>query len=452
MSEFATKQLDQAGDVDIQELTIISSKGTFLDVRDYLSELNLYEDIFSPSLYGNLLLSDSRNLIKELPIIGDEYLVVKFKTPTIEAPIEKTFRIYSVTDRKVANDLNTQVYLLHFISKESVIDTVKPLYRSFEGKVDEVVSEIWETYFQSNRTVKVEEDKINLFDNKTKLVIINEPKNKVKYVSPGWTPFKNINFCASKALPSHGEACNYLFFESSKNFYFTNIENIFEANNNTSNSPINLGRYFFKVSDVEKKESAVSKLFQVQNFRVKKTVDHLSNYDNGYLSNRLITLDFINKDYRAHDYDIVERFSNYVHSQGERSIPLFSRDTVRTPLSKIKFYPQHPGLHTSVSNNINEVMPEIYGNRLSNLLELSNFKVIIDVPGRTDAEVGCMLNFVYPDISPRDDRDSSKVNDDVYYSGNYLVTAIRHKINLLSHNMTMELVKDSLKRKDEQDF
>ena len=94
MSEFATKQLDQAGDVDIQELTIISSKGTFLDVRDYLSELNLYEDIFSPSLYGNLLLSDSRNLIKELPIIGDEYLVVKFKTPTIEAPIEKTFRIF----------------------------------------------------------------------------------------------------------------------------------------------------------------------------------------------------------------------------------------------------------------------------------------------------------------------------------------------------------------------
>ena len=452
MSDYATKQLDQAGDVDIQELTIISSKGTFLDVRDYLSELNLYEDIFSPSLYGNLLLSDSRNLIKELPIIGDEYLVVKFKTPTIEAPIEKTFRIYSVTDRKVANDLNTQVYLLHFISKESVIDTVKPLYRSFEGKIDEIVSEIWKTYFQSNRTVKVEEEKINLFDNKTKLVIINEPKNKIKYISPGWTPFKNINFCASKSLPSHGEACNYLFFESSKNFYFTNIENIFEANNNTSNSPINLGRYFYKVSDVEKKESTVSKLFQVQDFRVKKTVDHLSNYDNGYLSNRLITLDFINKDYRAHDYDIVDRFQNYVHSQGERSIPLFSRDTVRTPLSKIKFYPQHPGLHTSVSKNINEVMPEIFGNRLSNLLELSNFKVIIDVPGRTDAEVGCMLNFVYPDISPRDDRDSSKVNDDVYYSGSYLVTAIRHKINLLSHNMTMELVKDSLKRKDEQDF
>jgi len=452
MSEYATKQLDRAGDVDIQELTIISAQGKFLDVKDYLSELNIFEDIFSPSLYGNMLVQDSRNLIKELPITGDEYIVVKFKTPTINASISKTFRIYSVTDRSVANDLNTQTYLLHFISKESIIDTVKPLYRSFEGNIDQIVGDIWTTYFQSNRTVDIKNNKINFFENLTQLFILNSPKNKIKYVSPGWTPFKNINFCASKSIPSEGKACNYLFFESSKNFYFTNIEGIFNSNNTSTNSPLNLGKYFYKVTDVEQKSSAISKLFQISSFRVKKTVDHLVNYDSGYLANRLITLDFINKEYKAHDYDIVKKFNTYAHSEGENAIPLFSSDTVRTPLSKIKFYPQQPGLHTSVENNISEVMPEIYGNRLSNLLELSNFKLIIDVPGRSDAEVGCMLDFVYPDISPRDETDSSKTNDDIYYSGNYLVTAIRHKINLLSYNMTMEIVKDSLKRKNEQDF
>ena len=43
--------------------------------------------------------------------------------------------------------------------------------------------------------------------------------------------------------------------------------------------------------------------------------------------------------------------------------------------------------------------------------------------------------------------DLTKSNEDQYYSGNYLVTAIRHKINLLRHTMTMEIVKDSLTNK-----
>ena len=55
-----------------------------------------------------------------------------------------------------------------------------------------------------------------------------------------------------------------------------------------------------------------------------------------------------------------------------------------------------------------------------------------------------MLYFSYPDISPKAETDSSKTNEDKYYSGNYLVTAIRHKINLYKHTMTMELVKDAL--------
>lgn len=429
-----------AGAVDIQVLSLVSGNGTHIDIRDYLSEINIYEDIFSPSLYGTLLLVDSRNLIKEMPIVGDEYLVVKIKTPSTNSFISKTFRVYSVTNREIVRDLNTQTYLLHFISKEAIVDTVKPLFRSFTGRISDVVKSIFDKYIVTTRTFDIINNTVQTNEERTKLTVLSETKNKVKFVSPGWTPFKCINWCASKSIPDEGTACNFLFFETTKGFYFVNLEKLFSINNKTEQ--ISMGKYFYKISQV-KNNDVNEKMFIAEDFQIIKTTDHLQNYDNGYLASRLITLDVINKKYEAFDYDHVEKFDSYEHSQGERSQPLFMKDSVRNPLTKIKFYPINPGLHT-IDSNINENMPNIYSNRMSNLLELSNFKLNINVPGRTDAEVGRMIYFSFPDVSPKADEDKVLSGEDAYYSGYYLVSAIRHKISLHKHTMTMEIIKDAL--------
>ena len=62
-----------------------------------------------------------------MDITGEEYLIVKFKTPTSESFISKTFRIYAITDRKIVRDLNTQTYVLQFVSKEFIINQVKQM-------------------------------------------------------------------------------------------------------------------------------------------------------------------------------------------------------------------------------------------------------------------------------------------------------------------------------------
>jgi len=79
-------------------------------------------------------------------------------------------------------------------------------------------------------------------------------------------------------------------------------------------------------------------------------------------------------------------------------------------------------------------------------LDLTNIKLNLTIPGRTDVEVGKMLYFSYPSLGGKDDSnnaDPSK-SEDPSYSGYYFITAIRHKLNFNEHNMTMECVKDSL--------
>lgn len=436
-----------AGSIDIQELTLFANNGKFMDVKDFMVELNIFEDIFGNNMHGNMLVSDGRNLIKELPIIGEEYLYVKFKTPNTESFIEKSFRIYSLTDREIVKDRNTQIYTLNFVSLESFVNTVKPLFKTFSGKVSDVVRTIFNDYIQANRfPVKTGKD-FEFPDNPSKIDILVETLNSVKFVSPGWTPFKCINWLCSKSIPKEGKACNFLFFESNKSFMYGNIESFFRVNQETKGA-FSIGEYIYNVNAIDRNKSPIQKLFNIEEFQVIKTVDHLDNFSSGYLANRLITLDVKNKIYQSTDYDAIEEFKNYTHTE-ENPRPLFDATSARTPLTDIKFKPVHPGLFEGIEKNANERAPDIHGNRKSNLRELDNFKINLIVPGRTDVEVGRMLKFIFPDVSPKGEKDVSLPVDDKYYSGFYLITAIRHKITLQTHYMSMEIIKDSLKATDE---
>jgi hypothetical protein len=88
-------------------------------------------------------------------------------------------------------------------------------------------------------------------------------------------------------------------------------------------------------------------------------------------------------------------------------------------------------------------MGEIYGNRLSNMKELDNLKLNIIIHGRTDIEAGQFINIRFPDMEPPSEADIARDKIDSRYSGRYLITAINHKINLLNHSMSMEVIKDS---------
>jgi murein DD-endopeptidase MepM/ murein hydrolase activator NlpD len=67
----------------------------------------------------------------------------------------------------------------------------------------------------------------------------------------------------------------------------------------------------------------------------------------------------------------------------------------------------------------------------------------ITVPGRTDAEVGKIINFKYPKVGDGADKSDPKNQWDPFLSGVWMITAIHHKITPVAHNMILEIAKDS---------
>jgi xanthine/uracil permease len=67
----AEEILRQPGQIEIDDLLLVSFKtGTVVNLIDYLIEIVIYESIFTPFVTGEILLSDSRNLIKDQELLG----------------------------------------------------------------------------------------------------------------------------------------------------------------------------------------------------------------------------------------------------------------------------------------------------------------------------------------------------------------------------------------------
>ena len=442
--------LQRAGEVRIEQLKLINARDEVIDLSEFVVELNIFEDLFKNYLHGNIVLTDSRNLIDKYNIHGEEFLNVKLRTPSFPDSqiIQKTFRVFKLSDRTIVRDSNTQNFVLHFISIEFFYDMSLPLFAPFEGNITDVAGRIFTDFIASSRNFEVSETNNEVKENPagTDLIVINDTSNKVKFVSPGWSPFKCINWLATKAIPKDGAAKNFIFFESNKNFYFCTLEGLFRTAHENKNY---LARYLISASNIREDGSSQNvnrEMSLAKDVEMIESTDYIKNYTNGYLGNRLVYLDVFNKEYQLIDYDHVLNYEKQFHSSGKgtEAKPVFSKDTFRNFATNISFYPKNPKLFNDYADNISEKMGEIHGNRLSSMLELTNIKMNMTVPGRTDAEVGRLIYFEYPSMGGKEVGDTASTAQDKLYSGYYLITAIHHKVNKLDHEMVMEVIKDSL--------
>jgi hypothetical protein len=434
------KGLSYPLDFVLESCVIVTALGQPTDFSKMVVEINYFEDIYGPSISGNLILNDSNGFLNLLGFSGNDYLILSFGKPGLSEKINKVFRVYSVSNRGMVKDQNEN-YILNFCSEETALSEQYKVSKSYKNKkVSDIVKDIM------FNQLSVRSDKF-LTSN------IEETKGTRDIVIPNLKPFEAISWLSTQAISnsSKTEGSPYLFFENYNGYNFKSLQSLYagEIYNVYRYEPKNLADpNDSRVQDILIELSNVISFENISNF------DTINSINNGGFANRLYAIDTVRQTYTVNDFDY---WKYTLKNQGLNTFPIITNaknrkgDSANTTYnSVVKTATTNTG-QTTFNSYIKSKSPDIKDilieqrlpYRTAQLSHLNTVRYKITIPGDPMMTVGLVIDFNLPDYRTVDDGDRIM---DIYYSGKFLVTAVRHIINQENKFISiLEISKESLK-------
>lgn len=407
--------IQRGGEVNILQLDIISQSGVRIDASKLYVDLTIYENLFSNSLSGTLIIHDKYNFIKNVPLLGKEKIELTYKTPSTEE-IKKVFFVSEIEMNVRIPGKNETYVGLRFSSPQFHVDTKTKISRSYKNrKITEIVASIFEDYLKT--------------ENNETVFIVQDTSPQTSIVIPNWSPFQTINWLSAKC--SLEDNCDYLFFEGMKSFYFVPISFLKTQEITTS----------FKYMPTDDQTQKVDdELARIQYYA--ETSDgyrKLEMENQGIFSSLLITYDSTYKklEYNSHSY--INEFPRTTTLNKNPVGPVSYLLGVE-PNNKIMFKSKSSFLYDNIPDH---VIPQNAQKRISNLGVLHDKIIKIDIQGDSRRRVGEVVEILVPSTEFLSLLGNESVLDE-NLSGRYIISAIGHHIaRQEGYYMGIELMKDS---------
>lgn len=414
-------KLNFAGDVKLDECTLTSiASGNKLNIINQVLSVQIFEDLFSPFISGNIIVKESLDILNALPITGQEWLDLHVRTPTFEEKedIKGRFFVYKISDRDYVAERNI-IYKLHFISEYALKDAATIISKGYKGKVSDIAKQILNDWVTDKNIGEIE-----------------ETKNNNRYVSNFWTPSKNLNFLCNNAV-SVNEFPSYLSFQNRKGFNFMSLHKMYKSDiKQTFN-------YNFKGREILPTGQAVrlvdNDYKRINSIELPESFDNVYKMTKGAFASTLHSYDVVSKEYKVDKYQYRDKFKSEDHLNKFPLTPKQMEEYFNPKASIITDFRQY-GLFNEYGDVSNyRIMQE----RIATLIQAEGISIRIVVPGRTDYTVGQKVEVEIMKPEPTSADDEKEDQRDNTFSGNYIIAAINHNINRERHECSIELIKDS---------
>jgi hypothetical protein len=428
-----------ADDYVLDDAYIITAKSK-TNIKAIMVELSYYEDIFKGVTTGSVLISDSISLIDRLGMSGFDYIKLKFRktgNSSKDSAIEKYFRIYRVSERLLNNNA-TESYTLQFCSEELILSEQVKISKSYTGKkIIEIVYDILS-------------DKLKIDDKNIKM---HETEGLYDFVIPYKKPFEAINWLSNYAKPIGKSGADFLFFENSDGFNFKSLQNLFAQNPYTTYAyiPRNLGN-----TSLEGKSKELGRnLIGIKSYVFLDTFDTLYGTVTGAFANRLISIDPLTRTYRDTTFDYLTYFNNSKNLNNYSLVPDVKNrlgkkasenyDAVLKVVISNKDQKKADGISDIPWSVANDIRAENYIPNRTAQLSLSHYsRIKLAVSGDPNLTVGMVLDVLLPSNKGSDGSGNNSGQKDIFNSGKYMITAVRHIMDFAGkYETVLEVVKDS---------
>lgn len=421
----------QYGAVDA--IDIVTASGELWPLKALMIELSYYEDIYSFAISGYVTLKDAFGVVERLRLSGHETLYIDFGNGVNDPRPPQKFKLYSIPKRDPLGNLNSEIVKLYFCSEELLLSEQTKVLKAYKGQnISYMINDILE----NDLVVKGTGSKFKYIQNTIGKYDFNIPTIK---------PFEAISWLSTYALPSTNGGADMLFFETVYGYFFQSLGDMYKQTATKT--------YKYAQKDVSN-EPDTDEMINVLDFEFVKTFDSLEEIEAGTFANRVISIDPITRTKKVTDFD----YSNYksgASKMNESDVLATSKNKLgktqnQAYTGKLKLVTSNSGQKSKLTNlPSNAIAEDIFiektlPNRTAQIA-LANYTLLkIRIPGNSLLAAGKTIQFNLVSYSTVE----KQKNLDEYYSGKYLVTAIRHIIQGNdTYQCILEIAKESTPKK-----
>jgi hypothetical protein len=405
----------EPGGYILKKCSLSNHDGTkTVSIGDMINTIEIEEDISKVCIQGFITITDAVNIIDNFPIIGEEILTLEVED-FYEEVVTYQFHVYAIDTLATNNTGTMQVYVLRIYSKDFIKSESVEISLAYRGKISESVKSIYDEHFISNKVIEIE-----------------ETLGEQAFVVPNLTPIETILMMASKSFSDVYKSSNFVFFERKDKYFFGTHEKLFEDGQETKRKYL----YSSVNSDIEDRAEQMNK---IQAFSLNKRMNLLEEMRSGAAISRVIKLDLATKSYENLDYKHYERVKDYKHT-----------DSVTKDYHSEAFNKEFFGEDNITNDYVvfqdstrqdQQSYQDIVSQRLSTSYYLNSIAMYIKIYGANNINVGDLIRFELQDLSSANDYPKNHAT----LSGLYMVSTIKSVYDGTRWDMTIGLLKDSLK-------
>ena len=454
--------LTYAGEFMLEKVEIISCGNDRVDVTLACQHIDIFEDIDSPILQGHIVFTDNFGLVNTLPLIGQEHLRLKIRTPSVPAGgalgeeqiIDRLFYVHNVvSDFPVKSSI--AIIALDFTSTESIRNNRVIVDRTLSGTYSDIAKQVLKSDLKTKKACFIEKS------SGVKKIIANE-----------LTPIEIIEQCKREAVSAEHGSATYRFFETLTGFHFRSVQSMYATES--------VQQYTLIENETSKdgKPGILAEYGRVRDWTRDSNADTMGGTVNGQFSSELTIHDIFNKDIITKTYNYFKQFEEADGSpktkdnatinsyHGTAGNPMYSKmaydqdgSTLSSAVTKkylasTSLKDQNAGTCASMVNGDGKYVfqasnPDKWAQQRSAFNQSLRNGLVMDLTavGHTYMRAGQIVTIDMPRQAMT--KQPKKEQTDRFYHGPYLVSAIHHKFDIgaergPTHLMFMRCVKDCI--------
>jgi len=354
-------------DFKLEQLELINSGGQTLNLKKIFVELQIFQDLYSSVMYGEILINDGNDVFSSFYLIGNEYLKVKIDKPGLNRPLTRLFRIFKASKREPTTD-SGQRYLLHFCSDEMVSSQQILVSKSYKNsKIKQVVSDIL------INELSVEPERINKLE---------ETSGSFDLIIPNYRPLEAIQWVTARGYDQN-KFC-YFFFENKQGFNLTSLQTLIKQ------KPYKTLKYELKNNERDPANNKDS----IDNLDIVNDFDMLTSISNGAFSSRLMSIDIFTQGFNYINYDLAAAESRQNLINKFKPVNSFKNSKNQTLFQAgDSFFRTYLTINDTASEKSNDIKFWMLP-RAMHMVLLNHFKIRVTLPGDIELKVGdCRISF-----------------------------------------------------------